>query len=120
MTNKEYRNSLPEAEKEKWDNTYTKGHPLKDYINWDAFLNSEDGNEMNFLIDKVDVAEDIYGRKGLEGLRLAPCRTITSEGVVPVFSAEVLINEKPADVLVGVTREPISGADCIFDPNIII
>ena len=63
MTNKEYRNSLPEAEKEKWDNTYTKGHPLKDYINWDAFLNSEDGNEMNFLIDKVDVAEDIYGRK---------------------------------------------------------
>ena len=58
--------------------------------------------------------------EGLEGLRLAPCHTITSEGVVPVFSAEVLINEKPADVLVGVTREPISGADCIFDPNIII
>lgn len=58
--------------------------------------------------------------EGLEGLRLAPCRTITSEGVVPVFSAEVLINEKPADVLVGVTREPLSGADCIFDPNIII
>ena len=53
--------------------------------------------------------------EGLEGLRLAPCHTITSEGVVPVFSAEVLINEKPADVLVGVTREPISGADCIFD-----
>ena len=58
--------------------------------------------------------------EGLEGLRLAPCHTITSEGVVPVFSAEVLINEKPADVLVGVTREPLSGADCIFDPNIII
>ena len=58
--------------------------------------------------------------EGLEGLRLAPCHTITSEGVVPVFSAEVLINEKPADVLVRVTREPISGADCIFDPNIII
>ena len=58
--------------------------------------------------------------EGLEGLRLAPCHTITSEGVVPVFSAEVLINEKPADVLVGVTREPISGADCIFDPKIII
>lgn len=58
--------------------------------------------------------------EGLEGLRLAPCRTVTSGGVIPVFPAEVLINEKPADALVGVTREPLSGADCIFDPNIII
>lgn len=86
--------------------------------------------ELDLEVDEVDVElleeaehELIYLEscsEGLEGLRLAPCRTITSEGVVPVFSAEVLINEKPADVLVGVTREPISGADCIFDPNIII
>ncbi len=57
---------------------------------------------------------------GLEGLRLTPCRTVTSAGVVPVFPAEVLINEKPADALVGVVREELTGADCIFDPNIII
>lgn len=63
MTNREYRNSLPEAEQEKWDNTYTKGHPLKEYIDWNAFLDSEDGNELNFLISKVEVAEDIFGRK---------------------------------------------------------
>ena len=60
------------------------------------------------------------GSDGLEGLRLTPCRTVTSAGVVPVFPAEVLINDKPADALVGVVREELTGADCIFDPNIII
>lgn len=62
MTNREYRNSLTEAEQAKWDMTYMSGHPLKEYINWEAFLDSEDGNEMNFLVDSVDVAKDIYGR----------------------------------------------------------
>lgn len=58
--------------------------------------------------------------EGLEGLRLTPCRTVTSDGVIPVFPAEVLINGIPADALVGVVRGELSGADCIFDPNIII
>lgn len=63
MTNREYRNSLSSVEKVKWDNTYTNGHPLKDYIDWDAFLDSENGNELDFLLDKVEIAEDKYGRK---------------------------------------------------------
>lgn len=66
---------------------------------------------VNYLDGKSD---------GLEGLRLAPCRTITSDGVVPVFPADILIDDKPADAMVGVTRDPLSGAECIFDPNIII
>lgn len=55
----------------------------------------------------------------LEGIRLIPCRTVTSEGIVPAFPAEIIIGGKPADALLGVTRQKISGADCIFDPNII-
>lgn len=55
----------------------------------------------------------------LEGIRLVPCRTVTSEGVVPVFPAEIIIDSKSADALLGVTRQEISGADCIFNPNII-
>lgn len=56
----------------------------------------------------------------LDGIRLVPCRTVTSEGVIPVFRADISINGKPADALVGVTKNQISGADCIFDPNIIL
>ena len=53
----------------------------------------------------------------LEGIRLIPCRTVTAEGVVPAFPAEIIIGGKPADALLGVTRQEISGADCIFNPN---
>lgn len=63
MTNREYRNSLPETEQVKWDKTYMNGHPLKEYINWEAFLDSENGNELDFLLDTVEIAEDTYGRK---------------------------------------------------------
>lgn len=55
----------------------------------------------------------------LDGIRLVPCRTITSDGVVPVFPAEVTIDGRRAEALVGVSRMNISGADCIFDPDII-
>lgn len=58
-------------------------------------------------------------RSGLDGIRLVPCSTVTSEGVVPVFQAEVSVGGIPADVLVGVSRQKLPGADCIFDPGII-
>ena len=57
--------------------------------------------------------------ENLEGIRLIPCRTVTAEGVVPAFPAEIIIGGKPADALLGVTLQEISGADCIFNPNII-
>lgn len=56
----------------------------------------------------------------LEGIRLVPCRTVTSDGVVPVFPAEIIIDGKSADAMLGVTRQDIAGADCIFNPNIIL
>ena len=34
-------------------------HPLKDYIDWDSFLNSTDGNEMHFLCaEKIFIDEN--------------------------------------------------------------
>lgn len=54
---------------------------------------------------------------GIEGIRLVPCSTVTSEGVIPVFPAEILIGGVPAEALVGVSRNTLPGADCIFDPE---
>lgn len=56
---------------------------------------------------------------GLAGIRLVPCSTVTSEGVIPVFPAEITIAGRSADALVGISRHALKGADCIFDPNII-
>lgn len=55
----------------------------------------------------------------INGIRLVPCSTVTSDGVIPVFPAAVEIGGVRVDVFVGVTRQPIKGADCIFSPDII-
>lgn len=54
-------------------------------------------------------------------LRLIPCRTVTSETMLPIFKADAItVDGKPADALVGVTRNNLgSNIDCIFDPKII-
>ena len=67
-----------------------------------------------------NVLNYISGSSGeLDGIRLVPCSTVTSEGVIPVFSAEVLIGGSPVEALVGVSRQKFPGADCIFDPEIV-
>lgn len=48
MTNIDYISKLPEDERKEAINTY-KQHPLNEYIDWKAFFESTDGNEMNFL-----------------------------------------------------------------------
>ena len=55
----------------------------------------------------------------LEGIRLVPCRTVTAEGLVPVFPAELSVDGHSAEVLIGIAKQDISGADCVFDPSII-
>lgn len=55
----------------------------------------------------------------LEGIRLVPCRTVTAEGLVPVFPAEMTVDGRSAEVLIGIAKQDISGADCVFDPSII-
>lgn len=55
----------------------------------------------------------------LEGIRLVPCRTVTGEGLVPVFPAEICINDSDVEALIGISKQNISGADCIFDPSIV-
>lgn len=56
----------------------------------------------------------------MEGLRLVPCHTISGQTIIPVFLVErIIINGKPVNAAVGVCRDPISGAECIFNPNLI-
>jgi hypothetical protein len=48
MTNAEQIKTLNPKLQEKYINAYRK-HPLHDFIDWDSFLGSTDGNEMHFL-----------------------------------------------------------------------
>lgn len=54
-------------------------------------------------------------------LRVIPCRTVTSETLMPIFAADsVTVDGKAADALVGITKTHLgNGIDCIFDPKII-
>lgn len=54
-------------------------------------------------------------------LRLIPCNTIISKGLLPLFKAEmVTINDKAVDVFIGVVNSPLgSDIDCVFNPKIL-
>ncbi len=57
----------------------------------------------------------------LEGIRLAVCRTISSETLIPLFKADgIIINGKNVDAVVGVCKKSLGGgADCVFNPKLI-
>lgn len=55
---------------------------------------------------------------GIEGLRLAPCSTVSGSTLIPLFNADIEINGKACDAVVGVTDKPL-GAECIFNPRLI-
>ena len=57
----------------------------------------------------------------IDGIRLIPCKTVTSEALMPVFRADsVTIDGKNADAVIGVSKNPLGeDVDCIFDPKII-
>ena len=69
-------------------------------------------NVLDFLDGKLDESG---------GLRIIPCRTVTSESLLPIFAAEkITIDGKTADALVGVTKKSLgSNVDCIFNPKTI-
>lgn len=48
MTNKEQLEKMSADKRADCENFY-RSHPLTKYIDWNAFLNSGDGNEMHFL-----------------------------------------------------------------------
>ncbi len=48
MTNIQELKSMVGETREKFLSAY-ENHPLKDYIDWDSFFESDDGNEMHFL-----------------------------------------------------------------------
>lgn len=59
ITNSDVYFGLSEEQKKDFLNTYS-NHPLVDYIDWKAFYESEDGNEMNF-VETVRVSKDENG-----------------------------------------------------------
>ena len=61
-----------------------------------------------------------FDGKLAESLRVIPCRTVSSETLVPIFKADITIDGKTADGFVGVTKRTLgSDIDCVFNPKII-
>ncbi len=55
-----------------------------------------------------------------EKIKLAPCSTVTSQGLIPVFAADsITINNVAADAMIGVCTRLDNDTDCIFNPKII-
>ena len=55
----------------------------------------------------------------LSGIRLAPCRTVAGDALIPLFRAErIILNGRAVDAMIGVCRHDI-GAECIFNPELI-
>lgn len=55
----------------------------------------------------------------IDGIRLAPCLTVSGETLIPVFFADkVIIDDKSVDAVIGVCAKPM-GAQCIFNPKLI-
>ncbi len=56
-----------------------------------------------------------------EGIKLIPCKTVSSEALIPIFKPKkIIIDGKPADALLGVTKNPLGeDVDCILNPKII-
>jgi len=63
MTNKEYFFTLSPEKQEQFQKTYA-NHKLTEYIDWSAFMESEDGNELHFL-KVMDKYTDEKGRECL-------------------------------------------------------
>lgn len=57
MLNRDYINSLPNDKKKECYELY-RNHPLYDFIDWNAFLNSENGNEMQFVRYKTIIYDE--------------------------------------------------------------
>ena len=64
---------------------------------------------------------DYFNGNAAEGLRLIPCKTVTSESLLPVFRADsITVDGKTADAVIGVSKAPLGDdIDCIFDPKTI-
>lgn len=63
---------------------------------------------------------DYFDGKLADSLRVIPCRTVSSEALVPIFKADITIDGKSADGFVGVTKRALgSDIDCVFNPKII-
>lgn len=60
MTNYEQRKNIPPHQKEECERLYRE-HPLAEYIEWQKYFESDDGNEMHF-VKAIDVYSDENGK----------------------------------------------------------
>ncbi len=68
---------------------------------------------------KAYLSENAGGQ--IDKIMLIPCHTIAGETLIPIFSAEsIRIDNKPVRAVIGVCRKEFDGADCIFNPNLIL
>lgn len=66
-----------------------------------------------------NVSDYLSGRD-TDSIRLAPCSTVCAQGVIPLFKAdEIIIGEKKADALIGVSVGDLGEYDCVFSPDLI-
>ncbi|MCH5207758.1 MAG: sigma-E processing peptidase SpoIIGA [Oscillospiraceae bacterium] len=65
--------------------------------------------------------EKYFSSLSVEKIRLVPLSTASGDTLMPIFRAQsILINGKPADALIGVTKTKLGmDIDCIFNPEII-
>ncbi len=79
------------------------------------------GKDVIAQIIPTAVSSYLDGRYGeLQGIRLVPCHTISGELLIPIFTVEKIeIDGKPVNAVIGVCKQPIVGADCVFNPNLI-
>lgn len=95
------------------------GNGLRDIFSAKPVIVCERNAISEILPDSV--AAYLNGSTNVEGIRLIPCNTVSSETIMPIFRADrIIINGKPVDALLGVSRNPLGeNIDCIYDPKII-
>lgn len=75
MTNREYLENLTQEAQQDCLATYSKNkHPLYDYIDWDAYWGSTDGNELHFLRTIREYTDN-------EGRRYAVLKEMSVDGM---------------------------------------
>lgn len=68
-----------------------------------------------------NVRDYLSGKAAKGGIRLLPCRTVSSETLIPIFRADsITIDGKPAEGMVGVSSAELGeGIECVFNPKMI-
>ena len=95
------------------------GNEMRDIFSGKPIIICECGKITGIL--PRNILDYLGGNLTGKGIKLVPCRTAAGETLLPIFKAEkILIDEKAADALIGVTQKTLGeDIDCILNPKII-